>query len=38
MVFRLARKAGVNFLPMLRPVFTPRWMTDTGSFMFQGTE
>ena len=37
MVFRLAREAGRRSLRRLRPAFYTALMTDTGSFMFQGT-
>jgi bifunctional oligoribonuclease and PAP phosphatase NrnA len=37
MVFRLAREAGVKFSPEIATCLYTALMTDTGSFMFQGT-
>jgi phosphoesterase RecJ-like protein len=37
MVFRLAREAGVKFSPEIATCLYIALMTDTGSFMFQGT-
>ena len=37
MVFRLAREAGANFSPEIATCLYTALMTDTGSFMFQGT-
>lgn len=37
MVFRLARKAGTPFSPEIATCLYTALMTDTGSFMFQGT-
>ena len=37
MVFRLAREAGVRFSPEIATCLYTALMTDTGSFMFQGT-
>jgi phosphoesterase RecJ-like protein len=37
MVFRLARQAGVKFSPEIATCLYTALMTDTGSFMFQGT-
>ena len=37
MVFRLAREAGVKFSPEVATCLYTALMTDTGSFMFQGT-
>lgn len=37
MVFRLARQAGVRFSPEIATCLYTALMTDTGSFMFQGT-
>ena len=37
MVFRLAREAGVKFSPEMATCLYTALMTDTGSFMFQGT-
>src|SRR6202790_1853266 len=37
MVFRLAREAGTPFSPEIAPCLYTALMTDTGSFMFQGT-
>jgi phosphoesterase RecJ-like protein len=37
MVFRLAREAGVRFSPEVATCLYTALMTDTGSFMFQGT-
>src|SRR5438477_5555025 len=37
MVFRLARQAGVKFSPEVATCLYTALMTDTGSFMFQGT-
>jgi bifunctional oligoribonuclease and PAP phosphatase NrnA len=37
MVFRLAREANVNFSPEIATCLYTALMTDTGSFMFQGT-
>src|SRR5256885_9382617 len=37
MVFRLARQAGVQFSPEIATCLYTALMTDTGSFMFQGT-
>ena len=37
MVFRLGRKAGVEFSPDMATCLYTALMTDTGSFMFQGT-
>lgn len=37
MVFRLARQAGVEFSPEIATCLYTALMTDTGSFMFQGT-
>src|SRR6202047_3196199 len=37
MVFRLAREAGVTFSPEIATCLYTALMTDTGSFMFQGT-
>jgi phosphoesterase RecJ-like protein len=37
MVFRLARQAGVPFSPDIATCLYTALMTDTGSFMFQGT-
>jgi bifunctional oligoribonuclease and PAP phosphatase NrnA len=37
MVFRLAREAGTSFSPEIATCLYTALMTDTGSFMFQGT-
>ena len=37
MVFRLAREAGTHFSPEIATCLYTALMTDTGSFMFQGT-
>ena len=37
MVFRLAREAGAKFSPEIATCLYTALMTDTGSFMFQGT-
>lgn len=37
MVFRLAREAGTSFSPEMATCLYTALMTDTGSFMFQGT-
>lgn len=37
MVFRLSREAGVNISPEIATCLYTALMTDTGSFMFQGT-
>ena len=37
MIFRLAREAGVKFSPEIATCLYTALMTDTGSFMFQGT-
>src|SRR5206468_6620366 len=37
MVFRLGREAGVKFSPEIATCLYTALMTDTGSFMFQGT-
>jgi phosphoesterase RecJ-like protein len=37
MVFRLAREAGISFSPEMATCLYTALMTDTGSFMFQGT-
>jgi phosphoesterase RecJ-like protein len=37
MVFRLSREAGVNLSPEIATCLYTALMTDTGSFMFQGT-
>jgi bifunctional oligoribonuclease and PAP phosphatase NrnA len=37
MVFRLAREAGARFSPEIATCLYTALMTDTGSFMFQGT-
>src|SRR5271169_3253158 len=37
MVFRLAREAGAQFSPEIATCLYTALMTDTGSFMFQGT-
>jgi bifunctional oligoribonuclease and PAP phosphatase NrnA len=37
MVFRLGREAGVKFSPEMATCLYTALMTDTGSFMFQGT-
>ena len=37
MVFRLAREAGVKFSPEIATCLYTALMTDTGSFMFRGT-
>src|SRR6202041_487798 len=37
MVFRLAREAGAHFSPEIATCLYTALMTDTGSFMFQGT-
>lgn len=37
MVFRLAREAGAHFSPDIATCLYTALMTDTGSFMFQGT-
>ncbi len=37
MVFRLAREAGIKFSPEIATCLYTALMTDTGSFMFQGT-
>src|SRR5260221_570112 len=37
MVFRLAREAGTHFSPDIATCLYTALMTDTGSFMFQGT-
>jgi phosphoesterase RecJ-like protein len=37
MVFRLAREAGTPFSPQIATCLYTALMTDTGSFMFQGT-
>jgi bifunctional oligoribonuclease and PAP phosphatase NrnA len=37
MVFRLAREAGARFSPAIATCLYTALMTDTGSFMFQGT-
>jgi bifunctional oligoribonuclease and PAP phosphatase NrnA len=37
MVFRLARVAGIKFSPEIATCLYTALMTDTGSFMFQGT-
>jgi len=37
MVFRLAREAGTTFSPEIATCLYTALMTDTGSFMFQGT-
>lgn len=37
MVFRLAREAGTKFSPEIATCLYTALMTDTGSFMFQGT-
>jgi len=38
MVYRLAREAGVTISPMIATCLYTAVLTDTGSFMFQGTD